>query len=37
AARPGVKKVFVADHPFIFFIIEEESNLILFMGRTVRP
>jgi len=37
AARPGVKKVFVADHPFIFLIIEEKSNLVLFVGRISKP
>ncbi len=32
-----VKKVFRADHPFIFIILEKESRNILFMGKLVDP
>ena len=28
---------FVADHPFIYFIIDDESGTILFMGKVVDP
>lgn len=28
---------FVADHPFIYYIIENETNAILFMGRMCEP
>ncbi|MCM8816932.1 MAG: serpin family protein [Candidatus Omnitrophica bacterium] len=37
AARPEIKKVFRADHPFLFFIIEETSGLILFAGKIHQP
>ncbi|MGB9643391.1 MAG: serpin family protein, partial [Candidatus Ratteibacteria bacterium] len=37
AARPEVKKIFKADHPFIFFIIEENTGLIVFAGKVVQP
>ncbi len=30
-------KVFKADHPFVFFIIDNQSKAILFMGRYVKP
>ena len=28
---------FVADHPFVFFVIEEVSRAILFVGRVLDP
>lgn len=30
-------KVFKADHPFVFFVIDNRSSAILFMGRYVKP
>jgi serpin B len=40
AAAPGTEHpvpVFRADHPFIFFIQDDETGAILFMGRVVNP
>ncbi len=40
ASAPGEKpkyKVFKADHPFLFFIIDRKTGAILFMGRLVNP
>ncbi len=40
AAAPGTEKpvpVFRADHPFIFFVQDDETGTILFMGRVVNP
>ena len=37
AVEEGKYKVFRADHPFIFMIINRKSGLILFMGRLVDP
>ena len=34
---PPITKVFKADHPFVFFIIDNSTKSILFMGRYVRP
>lgn len=34
--RPNYK-VFKADHPFVFFIIDKNTKAILFMGRYVKP
>lgn len=37
-SRPPSEKVkFKADHPFIFFIKDNETNSILFMGRVMNP
>lgn len=30
-------KIFKADHPFVFFIIDNQSRTVLFMGRYVKP
>ena len=30
-------KVFTADHPFVFFVIDNSTNAILFIGRYVMP
>jgi len=32
-----VKVDFVADHPFVFFVIEEVSRAIIFVGRVLDP
>ncbi len=37
AAPPGEMKVVRVDRPFIFFIYDEESGAILFLGRVVDP
>ncbi len=40
ASAPGETpkyKVFKADHPFLFFIVDRDNGLILFMGRLVNP
>ncbi|WP_297534511.1 serpin family protein [Thermococcus sp.] len=40
ASAPGQLpeyKVFKADHPFLFLIVDRDSGLILFMGRLVNP
>ncbi len=37
SARPEIKKVFRADHPFSFFITEESTGLILFAGKIQKP
>ena len=34
---PHVPPVFLADHPFLFFILEQSSGTILFMGRVAGP
>jgi len=35
AGRPEPAEPFVADHPFLFFIVDSASGLVLFMGRVV--
>lgn len=35
--RPKVPKVFIADHPFLFFIRHNPSNTILFAGQYTTP
>jgi serpin B len=37
AAAPEPAIEFKADHPFLFFIVEKPSGLVLFMGRVVDP
>jgi serpin B len=32
-----VKVDFVADHPFVFFVIEEVSRAIILVGRVLDP
>ncbi|NLF38517.1 serpin family protein [bacterium] len=34
---PPSPPVFLADHPFLFFILEKSSGTILFMGRVANP
>lgn len=31
-----LKQRFIADHPFIFFIIDDRSRMVMFMGRFVQ-
>jgi serpin B len=33
----GLTPVFLADHPFVFLIIEKDHGTVLFMGRVVNP
>ena len=35
--RPDIPPVFLADHPFLFIILEKSSGTILFMGRVADP
>ncbi len=37
AGAPPRAIPFHADHPFLFFIVDKQSNLILFMGRVADP
>jgi len=37
STRPPQKKVFRADHPFLFFLRHKPTGLVLFMGRVVDP
>ena len=30
-------KFFVANHPFLFFIIDKRANVVLFAGRVINP
>jgi serpin B len=34
---PPRPKEFIADHPFLFYIIDDETQAILFMGRLMEP
>ncbi len=36
-SRPRPVPEFKADHPFLFFIIDEATDLVLFMGRVAEP
>ncbi len=36
-AKPQGYKIFNADHPFVFFIIDNDTKSILFIGRYVKP
>jgi serpin B len=35
--EPPKPKEFIADHPFLFYIIDDETQAILFMGRLMEP
>jgi len=35
--KPASHKIFTADHPFVFFIIDNSTGAIVFMGRYVQP
>jgi serine protease inhibitor len=37
AAPPPKAAQFIADHPFLFFIRDEASGLVLFQGRVADP
>jgi serpin B len=37
SAFPGEPVLFIADHPFIYFLKDEVSGCIIFAGRFVRP
>jgi serpin B len=37
SAAPPPPKGFVADHPFLYFVVDKTSGLILFMGRVTDP
>ena len=37
AGAPPPSVPFTADHPFVFFILDRETGLMLFMGRVVDP
>lgn len=37
AVRPTPQKVFKADHPFLFFIRDRNTNAVLFSGRVLDP
>jgi serpin B len=37
SAPPKEYKIFKANHPFIFFIVDKRTDLILFMGKIVNP
>jgi serpin B len=34
---PGTPEIFLADHPFMYFIVDKLSGAILFMGRVMDP
>jgi len=36
-AAPSQPERFIADHPFLFAIVDQQSGLILFLGRVARP
>ncbi|KAK7477154.1 hypothetical protein BaRGS_00031640 [Batillaria attramentaria] len=36
-ARIEVIKPFVADHPFLFFIVDKRADIALFMGHVFSP
>lgn len=35
--KPAEQMIFWADHPFLFYIIDKEKNVVLFAGRVVEP
>lgn len=36
-SSPPPPKQFIADHPFLFYIIDDETQAVLFMGRLMNP
>jgi len=36
-SQPEKPKKFIADHPFLFYIIDDKTQAILFMGRIMNP
>lgn len=35
--EPMLPKQFIADHPFLFYIVDDATNAILFMGKMMEP
>jgi serpin B len=37
APAPARENVFIADHPFVYFVRDRATGSILFLGRMVHP